>query len=691
MRSLFFPLLFLLLLVRGGTVGNEEYDGHFPGPGRSIKISILSRHLRLIREKGEGGLIFTARKPLTLHELSTGNYYKTETFKLSYEQGSWKIFPENTQLPGKYHLQVKKTGECDTIKIRIGSELRYYPLPLTIQRGKGDPLIIVTENIDRYSYDSALAEYGARSPDEYEAVDALARVVRARSLISLKNPRHKGYHFCDLTHCQVYRGRSGTERTVMPPHYGRWHIDLNNLKNPLLFHSSCGGRTFGPELFNTNPRNRYTGTKDILYRENLLLCRNNSSYWKRALKADEVFRILKLENCSPGRSGNFLEYDRKKMLVKVLCGEREPGFPPESFRLRINRVKGWSFIRSNNYAIGKGKGPGEVILRGYGLGHGSGLCQTGALELSRRGYSAAEIIRHYYPDIRLLSLTGENDRSYNISYALFDLSSGRISVSTSPSLVNRRFPPGSLWKLVTSLYLARERQDLLKDYRYTCTGRRGNDPHLPERCWKRGGHGRTGFSAALSGSCNLYFASLYRKINFRRYREFVERLFRELDIAAEIPEIKSKKEEAEFLAGLDFRISLGIKDLIKIVALLQPVERIDTRVRRIQNLIPLSGRNKIIEALYGTFVRGTAAFHRKRKKQGSTKNRFTFSRKNTELLNRKSDAVWGKTSTVIDGTNMPGSYGIFLGGYETEGIILFLKNSTGHHAAKWGKIILLDK
>ncbi len=522
-------------------------------------------------------------------------------------------------------------------------------------------------------------------------MDALARIIEARGLMGLKNPRHKGYHFCDLTHCQVYRGRKGKKGPAPPPFYGRWRIDLKGLKNPLLFHSSCGGRTFGPELFASEPPYMYRGVKDFLYRENLLLCRNGNSYWERILPRDEIFHILKLKGCSPGRAGNFLEYGRKKLQVKVRCGEREVNYPPENFRIRINRVKGWSFIRSNNYTVQRGKGQGELLLRGYGLGHGSGFCQTGALELSRRGYSASEIIRHYYPDINLVSLTGEDDRSSDISYALFDLSTGRIRVSTSPSLVKRRFPPGSLWKLVTSLYLAGERQDLLRDYRYTCTGSGGDDPRLPERCWKREGHGNLDFRAALSGSCNLYFASLSRVIDFRRYREFVERLLRDLGIAAEIPGIKTKKDEAQFLAGLDFRISLGIKDLIKIVALFQPVESNNKRVRKVRNSLPLPARDSILEALHGTFIHGTAAFHREREKPGLLKKQLIFSGKNAELLKKKSDGIWGKTSTVIDGTNRPVSYGIFLGASENTGIILFLKNGNGHNAAKWGKVILLDK
>ena len=46
----------------------------------------------------------------------------------------------------------------------------------------------------------------------------------------------------------------------------------------------------------------------------------------------------------------------------------------------------------------------RVIARGGGNGHGVGMCQVGALEMSRRGYDALAILAHYYPGTRLRSL-----------------------------------------------------------------------------------------------------------------------------------------------------------------------------------------------------------------------------------------------------------------------------------------------
>ncbi|MBD3179973.1 MAG: SpoIID/LytB domain-containing protein [Candidatus Latescibacteria bacterium] len=43
----------------------------------------------------------------------------------------------------------------------------------------------------------------------------------------------------------------------------------------------------------------------------------------------------------------------------------------------------------------------ELNVLGGGNGHGVGLCQSGAIEMSREGYSAEEIVKHYYPGVNI--------------------------------------------------------------------------------------------------------------------------------------------------------------------------------------------------------------------------------------------------------------------------------------------------
>jgi len=48
----------------------------------------------------------------------------------------------------------------------------------------------------------------------------------------------------------------------------------------------------------------------------------------------------------------------------------------------------------------------SVTIRGRGYGHGIGMCQTGALEMARRGHDYVAILSHYYPGAILSRLAG---------------------------------------------------------------------------------------------------------------------------------------------------------------------------------------------------------------------------------------------------------------------------------------------
>ena len=148
-------------------------------------------------------------------------------------------------------------------------------------------------------------------------------------------------------------------------------------------------------------------------------------------------------------------------MLRIRAGNKTISFPPETFRLIINRVKGWNFIRSNNFTITETTDEEKHLInfKGEGLGHGVGFCQHGATGLSRRGYNRYEILEHYYPGLSLKSLGVRSPATTPyLSYCVFDLSSGSVhAISPGPDFIHRRVPAGSVFKLIVALYLAAER------------------------------------------------------------------------------------------------------------------------------------------------------------------------------------------------------------------------------------------
>lgn len=64
--------------------------------------------------------------------------------------------------------------------------------------------------------------------------------------------------------------------------------------------------------------------------------------------------------------------------------------------LEIRRWLSESHLRSSNFEVTR-DADGRFILRGRGWGHGVGLCQIGAAVMGAKGYSAHEILHHYFP------------------------------------------------------------------------------------------------------------------------------------------------------------------------------------------------------------------------------------------------------------------------------------------------------
>ncbi len=69
--------------------------------------------------------------------------------------------------------------------------------------------------------------------------------------------------------------------------------------------------------------------------------------------------------------------------------------------LEIRRWLSRSHLYSSAFDVKTERNPsGEIerfILRGAGWGHGVGLCQIGAAVMATRGFTAGEILRHYFP------------------------------------------------------------------------------------------------------------------------------------------------------------------------------------------------------------------------------------------------------------------------------------------------------
>ncbi len=616
---------------------------------RLIRVNILSKPLRLLQEGKIDPVRLSFPEGARVEEPRGSIGPPIREARIEPLPGGWGLSTDIVGFKGQFSLVMDTSGPDRSFEARVGNELRRYPLPLTIRAGAGKIELVVTESLSRYALDAARAEYGPVPPHSEEALDALALLIAVR----LKGPRraHEGFDACDLAHCVVYRGLAGPADA----HAHAWRIDPGSLPCGAHFHAGCGGRTLGEHVFGRAGA-PCGGVSDRLVETATALC--GPGDWRARIGAAELPPILSIRDTTQ-KAGVTLQIDEPSRRVDIRYGGSLYSFAAEDFRLRVNRRKGWNFLKSNDYIVETSSEANEkaFVFTGRGSGHGAGLCQHGALELARLGFSRYEILAHYYPGIRFER--GDARVSVSppeVSYVLFDTASGAITEASHPAFEHRKLPAGSIFKLFVALHCAVERPDLFDAYRYRCAGRAG--PPLPERCWTPEGHGETGMEGALANSCNLFFASLHSEIGMASLRRFCASLVK-AGIRVELPPVSGPDEFARLLAGLDYRVRFSVRDAIALARLVYPDAPPNPALR-------LSGerRDIIARALFQTMISGTAG---------------------NDMAKRPADAnaaPWGKTATVLSGSNRLAGYGLFLGGAGDRAVFVALRGGTGARAAQ---------
>jgi hypothetical protein len=326
----------------------------------TVEINILTKNIRKITQ--EGGSITLTPVNGRIIDAKSGEAVGVGVLRLT-RQRIWRLEALRPLEDGEFHI------EGTNLLIEENGDRRIYPLPAKISFIEGKPQIIVKEDADRYAVDAASAELGPVADNEREALAALAMVIKARCRMN------GGKVLGDLAYNQIYRGRILSDRFSIKN--DGWEIDTAKLPGELLFHAESGGRTFDQSVF-SGKKGGFPGVDDFI--PFLGIRFGEKDRWQRRLSYEEISSIFKIQIKNGSDFRELLKAQYK-----------------EGFRLAVNRVKGWNFIKSNNYSW-KVCADG-IEFDGTGLGHGCGLSQRGALQLSRLGFSRFEILQHYYKGI----------------------------------------------------------------------------------------------------------------------------------------------------------------------------------------------------------------------------------------------------------------------------------------------------
>ncbi len=228
-----------------------------------------------------------------------------------------------------------------------------------------------------------------------------AQAVVARTFVAKNPSRHAegGYQFCDLTHCQTYKGKSGVTAPIEQAVADTKNEILVYQQQPIAayYSSTCGGRTADDNGVWANQKDQPYLTSQI----DSNFCASSPHYrWRVKISAVSLHEIWQRRLGAPingiiiskkGTDGRVRELALMGPALHLISGE--------DFRAVTCRVLGWNTLKSTAFDLRIEKN--LYIFTGRGLGHGLGLCQYGAMEMARRGYSHREILRQYFPGTQI--------------------------------------------------------------------------------------------------------------------------------------------------------------------------------------------------------------------------------------------------------------------------------------------------
>lgn len=259
---------------------------------------------------------------------------------------------------------------------------------------KGGELIVVNR-VDLEKYVAGVVESEAGHVDQLEFYKAQSVLVRTFAMKNYNKHIREGYNLKDDVTSQVYFSKA---------HYTNHEIIEQAVEatsdtvlvmpdcKPVLsvFHANSGGYTSNSEDVWLRPVD-YLKSKPDSFSVDV-----GSFNWEREITASRFFAFF------ADKLGVENDINLQKALLNFEQEYRCSHFEYRGKKLKLTEVRRHFSLRSTFFSIEK-KGD-LIVLKGRGYGHGVGLSQDGAIEMSRRGFDYKSILEFYFTGVELESV-----------------------------------------------------------------------------------------------------------------------------------------------------------------------------------------------------------------------------------------------------------------------------------------------
>lgn len=335
------------------------------------------------RVYGEEGKLFVADIHRNLVLNVTGDSISlTENNKVLAVSSFFSFIPLSPDSAGSASFEIRPDA---------GTKARHFPGALQVTASGGSLVFTNLVDVEHYIPGVIQGEVGSLNPYEFKKMKAI--IIRTYALSNMGKHAEEGFHLCDKVHCQVYNGTSYQKEITraVKETWGQVLVDDSLRLISTLFFSNCGGQTSRAE--------------DVWFKPVPYLCSVNDSFclqkagaaWTRKIPRSEWLAYFEKKFNYPVQD-TALQYP----LLHFEQKSRMKYFLDEGNCIPLRTIREDWKLRSTWFSVSTAGD--QVILKGKGFGHGVGLCQEGAMEMARLGYTVKEIIDHYYKGVLLVNL-----------------------------------------------------------------------------------------------------------------------------------------------------------------------------------------------------------------------------------------------------------------------------------------------
>ncbi len=404
-------LLLMVLVWSCATIPGlkEEANGNF------IRIPFV----RVLLEENLSEANFSAKSAFAVECLESGKqtvYYSTRPVKVTKDGDRLRVVDNKGGTIQSRLDEVNIIPRGNNARISANGK-KYRGLMKVLPYGENVRVINIVYMED-YLRGVVPPEIGKRADNELESVKAQAVAARTYAMAHLKQYQGQPYDMKSSIIDQVYEGLDVELKVVnkaIDETAGEVLFYQDNYVNA-YYHSTCGG--------STDDVAAVWDRKEIPYLKPV--ADEGACSWSKYYNWTEVFTESQLR----ARIEQYLSSDRGRDLrisriQDVQAVERTPGgrvlkllvrtdndiyrFFKDRIRWVIGRTSRADLILpSGDFDIEiERDGAGNlqrVTFEGRGYGHGVGMCQCGAIGLSRQGWTYDKILTHYYSGVELKKL-----------------------------------------------------------------------------------------------------------------------------------------------------------------------------------------------------------------------------------------------------------------------------------------------